>query len=192
MDMASSNDDAGRIHKKAFIVSNNHPPMDLFVSHHSFLKACNLSLFILCLLSVIARFYIRLRIQRQFSTDDGFLLFGAGCLVAAIVLLFLFADTMYMAEAILSGLPNAVISPNLIQDAMWFHKIIIIALILTWWSLMAVKICFLFLFKKMVERMKPMLVYWWIVTIFNILMAVYGSGAYVAACPHFNTRKSSR
>ena len=35
-----------------------------------------------------------------------------------------------------------------------------------------------------------MLVYWWIVTLFNILVAFYGSATYVAACPHFDTRKS--
>lgn len=97
---------------------------------------------------------------------------------------------MYMAEALVIGLPNIEISPNFVEDALWFHKMIIISLVLTWWSLMAVKLCFLFLFKKLVERIGPMLVYWRIVTVFNIVVAFYGMGSYIAACPHFETRKS--
>ena len=151
---------------------------------------CNLFLFILCLLSVIARFYIRLRIQKQINIDDAFLLFGTGCLIAAIVLLFQYINSMYTAEALVIGLPNVAISPHFIEDALWFHKMITISLILTWWSLMAVKLCFLFLFKKLVERIRPMLVYWWIVTVFNIIVAFHGTGSHTAACPHFESRKS--
>ena len=151
---------------------------------------CNLVLFVPCLLSVIARFYVRLRIQKQVSIDDGFLLFGAGCLIAAIILLFLYINTMYTAEALVIGLPNVDISPNFIEDVMWFHKMIIISLILTWWSLMSVKLCFLFLFKSLVQRIRPMLIYWWIVTVFNIVVAFFGMVSYIAACPHFTSRES--
>ena len=94
-----------------------------------------------------------------------------------------------MAEAIVSGLRNVQISPHVIQDTIYFHKIITVALIWTWWSLMAVKLCFLCLFKKLVNRIKHMLVYWWIVIVFNLLVAAYGTSSYIAACPHFTDRK---
>ena len=97
---------------------------------------------------------------------------------------------MYTAEALVIGLRNIDIGTNFIEDVMWFHKMIIISLILTWWSLMAVKLCFLFLFKPLVQRTKPMLVYWWIVTVYNIIVAFYGTGSYIAACPHFTSRES--
>ena len=95
-----------------------------------------------------------------------------------------------MAQAVVLGLPNVRLTSNLIEDALWFHKMVIISLVLTWWSLMAVKLCFLFLFKKLVERIKPMHIYWWVVTVFNVLVAFYGTGAYIAACPHFDSSES--
>ena len=122
--------------------------------------------------------------------DDGFLIFGTACLITAMVLFFLYVDIMYMAQAIVIGLPNVQISSNLIEDSLWFHKLVIISLVLTWWSLMAVKLCFLFLFKKLVDRIKPMLFYWRVATIFNIIVAFYGTASYIAACPRFNTSKS--
>ena len=106
------------------------------------------------------------------------------------VLFFLYVDTMYMAQAIVLGLPNVEISLNLIEDSLWFHKMVIVSLVLTWWSLMAVKLCFLFLFKKLVDRIKPMLIYWRVATAFNFIVAFYGTASYIAACPHFDTRKS--
>ena len=148
-------------------------------------------LFTICLLSVIARFYIRLRIQKQISIDDAFLLFGAGCLIAAMTLFFLYVDTMYMMQALVLGLPNVEIPPNFVQEALWYHKMESASLILSWWSLMAVKFCFLFIFKKLVDHIQPMLIYWRAVTIFNVIVAIYGTIAYIAACPHFNSRKYS-
>ncbi|KAL9618969.1 MAG: hypothetical protein Q9160_006363 [Pyrenula sp. 1 TL-2023] len=112
--MASPNDSAGRIHKRAFIS-----------------KTSALVFFIICLLSVFARFYIRLRIQRQIGVDDAFLLFGTGCLIAAVGLLFNYVDKMYMVEAFIMGISNVTLGPNFINDAFWFQKVIAVALILT-------------------------------------------------------------
>lgn len=53
--------------------------------------------------SVCARYYIRVYIQKQFSSDDGILLFGVACLVVAIGLLLKFADNMYIVGSQESG-----------------------------------------------------------------------------------------
>ena len=106
------------------------------------------------------------------------------------VLFFLYVDYMYMAQAVMLGLPNAEISLSLTQDSIWFHKLVILSQVLTWWSLVAVKFCFLFFFKKVVDRIEPMLIYWRVATIYNLIVALYGTAAYMAACAIFNARRS--
>lgn len=98
-------------------------------------------------------------------------------------MIFYYVDDMYMAEAFVLGIPNMELAPTFIQDSLWFHKMILIALTLTWSSLMAVKFCYLALFKKLVDRIKPMRTYWWIVTVFNVAVAAYGATVYWVACP---------
>lgn len=148
--------------------------------------------FIICLLSVFARFYIRLRIQRQIGIDDAFLLFGTGCLIAAVGLLFNYVNKMYMVEAFIIGVPNVELGPNFVEDAFWFQKVIAVALILTWCSLVAVKFGFLFIFKKLVNRLRPLLIFWWVTVIFNAAVSAYGASVYIAACPHFYSFKSCK
>ncbi|KAI4204351.1 MAG: hypothetical protein LQ346_001623 [Caloplaca aetnensis] len=57
-------------------------------------------LFALCLVSVCARYYIRIAIQKQFALDDAFLALGTACLTAAMVLLYINMDDMYFIEAV--------------------------------------------------------------------------------------------
>ena len=106
------------------------------------------------------------------------------------VLLFNFIDKMYMFEALISGLPDAEISPDVIGDAYWYHKINDAGLILTWCSLVAVKFCFLILFKKLIDRLRPMIIYWWAVPGFNGLLSAYGVSAFIAACPYFDSPRA--
>ena len=137
-------------------------------------------------ISVSARLYIRIRIQKQVGLDDGILLVGTGCFIAGIVLLFLFINQLFEIEAP-AFLPDAPIGLNFLEDAFYYQKMSAAALILTWCSLVSVKFCFLCLFKKLVERIRPMVVYWWIATIFNAAVSAYGVTVYIAACPYFNS-----
>ena len=106
------------------------------------------------------------------------------------VLFFLYVDFLYMGQAIVLDLPNAEIPSNIVGDSLSYQKLVLISVLLIWWALMAVKLCFLLLFKKMVDRMKPMLVYWRVAMIFNAIVAFYGTASYIAVCPHVNTCKS--
>ncbi|KAA6406929.1 MAG: hypothetical protein FRX48_09227 [Lasallia pustulata] len=159
-------DEEGRIHKQAFLTSN-------------------LVLFIICLISVCARFYIRVRIQKRFSADDGILLFGVCCLICAMVLLFIFVDRMYLVEASESGIPGIELPPDIMGQAYEYQKLLDIALILTWCSIVAVKFSYLSLFKKLIDGLRPMVVYWWFVVVFNAIISAYGATVYIANCPKF-------
>ncbi|KAG7009687.1 short-chain dehydrogenase [Physcia stellaris] len=165
--MSSPNFQAGRISKHAFVASTA-------------------VFFALCLLSAASRFYIRLRIQKQLSFDDGFLLFGLCCLVCALVILYTMAiDKMYLVLALTTKLPNAEIPPDFLEQSYDFHKWITITLMLSWSAIMAVKFSFLFLFRKLIDRIKPLTMYWWVVTVFNIAVLGYGVSVYYLACPYY-------
>ena len=142
-------------------------------------------LLVLCIFSVSARLYIRLRIQKHFGIDDGIVLFGTACLIAAIAVILLYIDRMYMVEAFTYYGPEAEFTLDPIQNIYFFHDILITVLCLTWSVLVAVKFCFLVLFKKLVDRMQPMVTWWWFAAIFNAVVSVTGLVVGIAGCPHY-------
>ncbi|KAL8724939.1 MAG: hypothetical protein Q9181_006608 [Wetmoreana brouardii] len=54
---------------------------------------------------------------------------------------------------------------------------------------MAVKFSFLFLFRKLIDRIPPLITYWWFVIAFNIVAFGYGLSTYFLICPRFNDPK---
>ncbi|KAI9885079.1 MAG: hypothetical protein M1823_003134 [Watsoniomyces obsoletus] len=163
----SVNDTAGRIHKAPFARSV-------------------VTLFVITLILVAGRFAIRIGLQRTFSIDDGFLLFGVLCLIAAVVLLFQLIDKMYLGEALLFGTPVA-LPPDFIEQALDFHKLVTVCLILLWIAVCAAKFSFLFFFRKLIDRIRIMIIYWWIVLVFCVLTMCYGIAAYVLSCPKYGS-----
>lgn len=149
-------------------------------------------LFGLCVISASARFYIRIHIQKQLAIEDGILLFGISCLICAMALLFLFLNKMYLIGAAEIQLPGVVLPLDFITQAYDFQKLAAVSLILTWCSIVSVKFSYLFLFRKLIHRMRPMLIYWWFVAVFNAIISVYGTTVYIAACPDFYSPKSSK
>jgi hypothetical protein len=125
-------------------------------------------------------------VQKQVSIDDGFLLFGLCCLISAVGILFTFMDSMYMVEALLFGDPADLdLPPDWIQRAFDYQKMAAVSLILTWCSIVSVKFSFLFLFRRLIDRIRSLRIYWWIVLVFNIAISGYGAAVYIVACPHF-------
>ena len=143
-------------------------------------------LFALCIISVCARYYIRLAVQKEFGLDDIFLAFGTVCLVAAMVLLYITMDNMYFTEA-MTYAPTRIASQ--VQDlnrVFSFRKLVTASLMLASLVMMAVKLSFLALFRRLIERIPPLIKYWRVVVAFNLVVSVYGASVYVIACPHFS------
>lgn len=101
-------------------------------------KSSTLTLFIVSLICVGARYYIRLRLQRRLWIDDGFLLFGVCCLICAMGILFVFINQLYLIEAMLLGVMVDIPS-DFQKQALNFQKWVVICLILVWMSVYAVK-----------------------------------------------------
>jgi heme/copper-type cytochrome/quinol oxidase subunit 2 len=137
-------------------------------------------------LSVAARFYVRLGVQKQITIDDGFLIVALCCLISAMSIMYsVTIDRMYLAEAVAVGLPGVDLPPDFLQQAFDFQKWVTITLTLLWCAVMAVKFSFLFFFRKLIDRIRPLIIYWWVVTVFNVAVLGYGSTVYYLACPHY-------
>lgn len=154
-------------------------------------KVSTLTLFGLCIISACARFFIRIRIQKSSSIDDGILLFGIVYLITGMVILFTIIDNLYLVEAVNAG-AQIELPSNIIEQAFAFHKFSVFALIMSWCSIVAVKFSYLFLFRKLIDRMPRMITYWWVAAAFNGLISAYGTVVYVLTCPYFNFKETRK
>lgn len=184
----SPNDKVGRIHKQQFVVSVH---VSVLPGVYLRLKVSILVLFGICLISACARFYIRIRVQKQLFLDDAFLIFGICCFICALAILFTYIDDMYMTAAFLFHLKNMELSPDFVQKSFDYQKMAAVSLILSWCSIVSVKLSFLFLFRRLIDRVTVMVIYWRFVAVFNVAIAGYGAAEYILACPYFYSLKAS-
>ena len=148
-------------------------------------------MFALCLVSAWARYYVRIRLQKEFSSDDGILLFGIVCLLVAMGLLSTFIDKMYVVGASQSGnLVGVPLPSDFLQQAYDFQKFVTIAMVLTWMSIVSVKFSYLFLFRRLISRLTYMAWFWWFAVVYNGVISIYGGAVYGIACPHYYSLKS--
>ena len=136
-------------------------------------------------MSLCARFYIRIRLQKKVFFSDAFLLFGTCCLICAVAILFTFAESMYQVEE----WTNEDLIPESnapFEQLVWYYqKMITVTFILTWSCIASVKFSFLLLFRKLVQRIRSLTVYWWLVFLFNLFVTAYGVAVYIVPCPWF-------
>ncbi|KAI4128044.1 MAG: hypothetical protein LQ338_002935 [Usnochroma carphineum] len=107
------------------------------------------------------------------------------------VVLYFNMDDMYFTEA-MTYAPTRLGRPPQPQDmdrVFQFRKLVTASLILTWVAMMAVKFSFLALFKRLIDRIHSLTMYWWVVVAFNLAVTGYGASVYVIACPHFSGMK---
>ena len=136
------------------------------------------------MLSVIARFYIRIRVQKQFSVDDGFVLAGTACLIGAFTVFMLALDTEYMIEAFVFQVPDVQLTYNFLDETLKVQQTTAAVVTLSWVVVACVKFSFLFLFRKLISRVRSLIVYWWIVVAVNVAVFGYGCSVYFVACPN--------
>ena len=149
-------------------------------------------LFALCVISVCARYYIRLAVQKEFALDDAFLAFGTACLIAGMVVLYTNINNMYITEAMTYAPTRFPNSPQDLGRSFEFRKLATASLILTWMAMMAVKFSFLALFRRLIDRIPPLIKYWRVVVLFNLAVTAYGATVYIVACPYFSGMKGGK
>lgn len=139
-------------------------------------------LFALCILSVCARYYIRLAVQKEFKLDDAFVAVGTSCLVAGMVILYINMDNLYFVEAITRAPDRFTFHPQDLNRVLIFHKLVIQVGILTWVAMVTVKFAFLALFWRLIDRIPSLIKYWWVVVAFNLAATGYGISVYLFKC----------
>ena len=101
-----------------------------------------------------------------------------------------FMDTLYLFEALAYRVPTLQLPPDWKQRTLNMHQMGTVALILAWCSIASVKFSFLFLFRRLIDRLPNLMIYWWVVVIFNAVVAVYGAAICVLTCPWYYDDRS--
>jgi hypothetical protein len=136
---------------------------------------------------VIARFGTQLRTRKPFTFDDAFLLIGLASLIAALVVFHVkVLEPMYLIYALILQTPGVVPPPlaDLPRISDEFRLYVTVTLVLCWCTIMAVKLSFMFFFKRLIDRIWNLKVYWWVVLVYNVGVLGYGASVYYIACPY--------
>ena len=143
-------------------------------------------LFTLSILTVVARFLIRVLVQRQISADDGFILLGTCFLIAAFTTAYFSIDNMYMVDAVRFGAVAPEPPSDIIEREYSFHTMASVCLICSWMTVVSIKLSFLALFKTLIDLLPRLIMYWRVTLIFNLAVSVYGFVRNIIACPYFD------
>lgn len=102
-------------------------------------------------------------------------------------------DDAYATNAVLqpNGLALA-LQPGFVQKAFNYKKKIDIVMMLAWATILCVKLSYLFLFRRLIDRLRYMTVYWWVIFIFIIGTSGYVFAIYYLVCPYYDDFRASK
>ena len=134
-------------------------------------------------MAAFTRIGIRLHTRSRLHLDDFMLLFACICLVAATALLYHGTVAIYFAEqlalnpkqlaSVSAATPvNPMAVETLLDQLVLFQRIIWSYLALTWTAIFAVKFAFLVFFRRLVDRLPVLTMFWKFVLACTVL--VYG------------------
>lgn len=148
-------------------------------------QVTSLILFVLSVVFTTGRIVIRLRYHKSLAADDAFLIFAVVCLCVAMGLIFAFVSSMYLDEALVMNDLNAPIPANVNDQLEWFSKLSSTFLLLTFNTIIAVKLSFLFLFKTLIRNVRKIHIYWWTVVLTTAAVWAFGVISFFVSCPRF-------
>lgn len=101
-------------------------------------------------------------------------------------------DRLFLAEALAGDTIPTDLPTNFLHQVLEFEKLATGALVLTWCAVVAVKFSYLFLFRKLIDRLHYMMIYWWVAAVFNGIISIYGLIIYAAIRPWYCTANSGK
>ena len=106
-------------------------------------------------------------------------------MIAATVLLLIIVPVIYWDEVLVLDPGAATIPPDFIQRVLRYQQYIFSYLSITWTAIFAVKFAFLFFFRQMVDRVRPLEILWRVVLgVTAVSWAICVSAVFIS-CPHF-------
>ncbi|KAL8892930.1 MAG: hypothetical protein Q9215_000294 [Flavoplaca cf. flavocitrina] len=142
---------------------------------------------ILAIVGALARTVIRFLNQQLRVLDDALLVFACVCLIAATVLLVNGASSLYLIIAFQSN-PQAAAMTSLQQVSGTIAKVQRETYpfgVLIWLCVFAVKFCYLFFFRQLIDRLRRITIYWKITLALTFIACVFNACASFIACPEF-------
>jgi hypothetical protein len=141
-------------------------------------------------LAIIAKGAIQYHQRKTLGMDDFFLGVAFTTLLASIVIIQKECfDAMYIIYAVTHG--RMVPPPQIIEIGYHSHIWITVALMCGWTTICAVKFSFLFFFKRLIDRIRSLYIYWWVIFVINLAVFGYGISIYYVGCPWFYQLRSS-
>ena len=151
-------------------------------------KGVSGGLFGLAIIAAIARTLIRFRSTPRFTLDDALLLFACTCLTAATGLLYKLIPNAYFFEALdfndRVSLPFPI--SHFSQEIVLTVRILDAYTCISWLVVFAVKFCFLFFFRALIDRVKRMIIYWRAVVFITVIFGGISLCETFIACSHID------
>ena len=139
------------------------------------------------ILAAFVRTYLRIRRLQSLDVDDGFLILAVVTLIAGTAVNFVMQDYLYEEVYANLGMKSA---PS--YDQMQYIKLNEAASVLVWTSIFAVKFSFVFLFKRLIRRVRTIGMWWWIVFITLIPTACISIVMVFISCSAFPSSYESK
>jgi hypothetical protein len=130
----------------------------------------------------IGRITIRVHRFRRFYTDDYFLLLALAALIGSNALFFAAVPELYLFASAFLG--QVLLYKSLFQAAADTSVLACAAEILSWITIFAVKVSFLFYFRNLIERVHRLTVWWRIVLSICIPVAIISICSTFIVCPY--------
>ena len=142
------------------------------------------AMFGLAIIAAIARTVIRVRRFHRIAADDWAVFFGVLFLIPGTVLLFTAVQANYNEE-------KSVVNPNtspidLLKSAVHGTRLVLAADVLLWFTVYAIKFSFLFFFRQLVDRLRGLTIWWWVVFSLLLPMGILNATTNFIACPHLD------
>ena len=151
------------------------------------LKGVTATLFGLAIIFAVIRTTFRQRSSnyQRLPLDDVFLCFACVLLCAGTSLFYALMPALYGIETKFNGLSVTDRPPDVIRKVLWLQKTILAYQVMTWTSIFCVKASFLCFFRRLVDRLRPLLILWKTATGITTISYVVIFCDLFVGCPHF-------
>lgn len=142
------------------------------------------ALFGIAILAYTCRLYIQLFVFKRFPAEDWLILFSVIILIAATVLWYISVNNLYNAlVVVLEGVGSSKLF-DVLKVIPTESKQANALSTLWWFVIFPVKFAYLVFFKKLINRLKHLTRYWWVVTAFMIPALIINEVVAWQTCPY--------
>ena len=135
------------------------------------------------------RTFVRWRYGKLSWLDDGFLAFAVVLLTVSMGLWFAMMDNLYKTEALIyDPLGSILLFNNIVQIAIDVQTYTSVYIAISITGIFAIKFSFLFFFRSLISRLRPLVIYWRVAVTYTALAWAISVGISFLACPYFDSR----